>query len=203
MKRIFILAVVLFASTSLFAQSVEITPLFGYTFSGHVNGYYAEFDVKDDIMYGALLDVEFDHLIHFEASYRRVDTKMVEKLYLNGASTTVDIGIEHYQVGVIRDLKEGPVRPYAGILIGASRYFGKGKYNERYWLFSTSVQLGAKIYLNDRIGFRFQSNLTLPMQFSGGGIFCGSGSGCGGGVSFGVPLTHLDMTAGLIIRLAK
>ena len=40
MKKITILAAILLTSTMLFAQSVEITPVAGYTFSGDVEGYY-------------------------------------------------------------------------------------------------------------------------------------------------------------------
>jgi hypothetical protein len=202
MKRILVIAVILFASTFVFAQSIEFTPLFGYTFSGEVGGRYGASDVKNGMMYGALLDVEIDHLLHAELSYRRVDPQMEEYLYVGGIVGTYNIGIEHYQFGVIREFMEGQIKPFAGLALGTTRYFGKGSFNEKYWRFSGAVELGAKIFLTDLIGIRLQTNMTLPFQFSGGGIFCGTG-GCGGGASFTVPIVHLDMTAGLIIKLAK
>lgn len=202
MKRILFLVAILFANTTLFAQSVELTPLFGYTFSGEVGGRSGAADVKDDMMYGALLNVEIDHLLHAELSYRRSDPQMVEYLYNGGTVETYDIGIEHYQIGVIREFMEGKIKPFAGLSLGTSRYFGKGRYNQRHWFLSSAVEIGAKIFLSDIIGIRLQSNMTLPWSFSGGGFFCGTG-GCGGGTSFTVPVVHLDMTAGLIIRLAK
>ena len=204
MKKLTLLAVFLIASTALFAQSIEITPLFGYTFSGKVNGYYGTYDVKDDMMYGALLNVEFDHLMHVELSYKRNDPRLVERIYKSGEITNYDIGVEHYQVGVLREFKDGPVKPFAQVSLGTSRYFGKNSGSERYWLFSGAFGFGAKMFLTDNIGIRLQTNLTLPMEFSGFGLFYGiGGGGSGGGASatFNVPLVHWDLSAGLIIRL--
>ena len=203
MKKLTLLAALLITTSSLFAQTIEITPLFGYTFSGKVNGYYGTYDVKDDMLYGGILDVEVDHLLHAVISYRRNDPQLVEKSILGGTDI-YDIGVEHYQAGVIRELKDDKVKPFAGVSLGATRYFGKGRNNERYWLFSGAFELGAKVFFNDVIGLRLQSNLTLPMEFGGGGIFCGigtGGSGCSGSVYFNVPLVHWDLSAGLIIRL--
>lgn len=205
MKKFTIIAAILLTSNILFAQSIEITPLFGYTLSGKVNGYNTTYDVKDDMMYGGLLDVEIDHLLHVELSYRRSDPRMLEIKYPSGIiARNHDIGIEHYQVGVIREFMEGKVKPFGGISLGTSRYFGKDTNSRSYWYFSGAVELGAKLFITDNIGIRLQTNLTMPLEFGGGGIFCGIGGGsssCGTNVYFNVPIVHLDLTAGLIIRL--
>jgi hypothetical protein len=203
-KRITFLTAIMLSTSMLFAQYIEITPLFGYTFSGTVDGYSSSYDVKDDMMYGGMLDVEFDHLLFLELSYRRIDPDLVEKSHLGGNISTYSIGVEHYQVGVIKELLDNEIKPFVGATIGTSRYFGKEKGSERYWLFSAAIELGAKVFITDKIGIRLQTNLTLPMEFAGGGIFCGVGggsSGCGTNVYFNVPLVHLDLSAGLIFRI--
>lgn len=202
-KRLTFLPLFLLLNTVIFAQSIEITPIYSYTVSGEVDGYYGTFDVKDNPSYGGILNVEIDHLTYFEASYIRNDTRVTAKTYNNIESRSEDIGIEHYQVGVLRELKETQVRPYAKLSLGASRYFEKEGSNN-YWLFSGGVGVGAKMFLNDNIGIRLYTNLMLPMEFDGAGIFCGigtGGAGCSGGVSFNVPLVHWDMGVGLIIKL--
>lgn len=204
MKRITILAAILLTSATLFAQSIEVTPLFGYTIAGSVDGYYGNYDVKNDMLYGGLLDVEIDHLMHVELSYRRNDPDLVARRYASGETTTYKMGVEHYQVGVIREFSDEQVKPFAGLALGTTRYFGKGSSNERWWLFSTAVEVGAKVFITENIGIRLQTNLTLPLEFAGGGIFCGigtGGSGCGTNVYFNVPVVHWDLSAGLIIRL--
>ncbi len=204
MKRITIIAAMLFTSSLLFAQSVELTPIYAYTFSGKADGYYGSSDVVDNPSYGGILDIEVDHLSYVELSYIRNDTRLNVRSYGSGAiSGTYDIGVEHYQVGVLREFSEDKLRPYAKVSLGTSRYFAKNS-NDRYWLFSGAIGVGAKFFFNDKVGLRLYTNLMLPMEFAGGGIFCGIGGGGGGcstGVTFNVPLVHWDMGAGLIIRL--
>lgn len=203
MKRLTFIPLFLLLSTIGFAQSIELTPIYAYTFSGKVDGYYGTFDVADNPSFGGILSVEIDHLSYFEFSYIRNETDVTVKSYNNFEGQTSDIGVEHYQVGMLREFKEDRVRPYAKLSLGASRYFEKDG-NNKYWLFSAGAGIGAKMYLNDRIGIRLHTNLMLPMEFSGGGIFCGigtGGAGCSTGVSFNVPLVHWDMGAGIIIKI--
>ena len=205
MKRITILAAILLTSTMLFAQSIEITPLFGYDISGKVNGYYGTFDVKDDMSFGGLLSVEVDNMSYIELGYQRTNTQVVVSSYGDFLeSGRADLAVEHYQVGMLREFQEGKVVPFAKVSLGTTRYAQMSNGNERYWLFSAGVGLGAKVFLNDMVGLRLHTNLMLPMEFSGGGIFCGiggGGGGCSAGVTFNVPLVHWNLGAGLIIRL--
>ena len=205
MKRITILAAILLTSTMLFAQTIEITPLYGYTFSGKVDGYYGTFDVKDDMSFGGLLSVEVDNMSYIELGYLRTNTEVVTSSYGGGfESGRADLAVEQYQIGMLREFKEGKVVPFAKASLGTTRYAQMSNGNERYWLFSAGIGLGAKIFFTDNIGLRLHGNLMLPMEFAGGGIFCGIGGGGGGcstGVTFNVPLVHWDMGVGLIIKL--
>ncbi len=204
MKRITIIAAILLTSTTLFAQSIEITPIFGYTFSGQVDGYYGTFDVKNDMSYGGILSVEVDHMSFVELSYQRVDTRVVTSRYYGEGWNDADMALEHYQVGVLREFQEGKIAPFAKFSLGTTRYVQTSKGNERYWLFSLGAGIGAKVFLTDRIGLRLHGNLMMPMEFAGGGLFCGigsGGSGCSTNVAFNVPLVHWDMGVGLIFRL--
>lgn len=198
MKRIAILAaIVLTTITSVFAQSVEITPLYGYTISGKVDSYNRYYNVGDDMHFGGMLSVEIDHMSFVELSYLRTNTDVVTDRILDG---TFDLAVEHYQVGFLREFSEGKVVPFAKVMLGTTRYAQTSKGNDRYWLFSTGFGLGAKLFLTDRIGLRLHTNLMLPLQFSGGGFFCGAG-GCSSGISFNVPVVHWELGGGLIIRL--
>lgn len=203
MKKITILAGILFASTMLFAQSIELTPLLGYSISGKVNNYYGVYDVKDDASFGGMLSVEIDDMTFVELSYLRTNTDLYAQPYRNDLSV-VGLGVEQYQIGGLREFKDGKVVPFGKFMLGTTRYVQTTEGNSRYWLFSAGVGAGVKIFLTERIGLRLHTNLTLPMQFSGGGIFCGIGSsssGCSTAVTFNVPLVHWELGGGLIIRL--
>jgi len=184
MKKSFLLA--LFSTATIFvsAQVIEVTPLFGYTVSGKVDAYYGTYDVKDDIMYGGLLGVHITSLAD--------------------GNSIRDIGIEQYMVGYLHEFLDGKIKPFAVGNIGLSRYFGKAKNTDRYWFLAPDFGVGAKMFFSDRIGIRLQTDLIMPLEFSGSGIFCGigtGGSGCSADIVFNVPIVHWNLTAGLIIRL--
>ncbi len=198
MRRIFVFVLLIFAGIVVSAQSIELTPIFGYTFAGKVNNYNRYFDIMDDALYGGLLSVEFDNMMFAEVSYERNDTRG------HGFYESVDLSVEHYQLGLLREFGTGQVVPFTKVSLGTSRYAQKTGGDERVWLFSAGVGAGAKLFLSDRVGLRLFTNLMLPLEFDGVGFWCGigsGGSGCSGGANFNVPILHWDLGAGLIIRL--
>lgn len=205
MKRITTLAFLLLTTTTiLFAQSVELTPMVGYTFSGTVDGYYGTYDLKNAFLYGAKLDVEVEHRSYVELSYRRNDPKLA---YSTNGSGIIDsetsTGTAHYMVGFLREFTEGKIVPYGVINLGTTRYWEKGDSNERKWFFSTEFGAGAKMFISDMVGLRMQASVTTPWHFSGGSLYWGiggGGAGGSGGATFGVPIAHWDLSAGIIIR---
>jgi len=64
------------------------------------------------------------------------------------------------------------------------------------WSFAGTLGLGAKVYLNDKLGIRLQARMDLPLRFSG--LWIGTG---GGGASFVVPVWQFDFSAGVFLRL--
>ena len=195
MRKIFTSLLFLFAGIIVTAQNIELTPIFGYTFAGKVNNYGRYFDVKDDMLYGGLLSVQFEDMMYVELGYERNETKG------STFEETIDMAVEHYQVGMLREFAIGKVVPFAKVSLGTTRYVQKTGGDERVWLFSGGIGAGAKLFLSDRVGLRLFTNLMLPLEFDGAGFWCGIGSGCSGGVNFNVPLVHWDLGAGLIIRL--
>ena len=172
MKKITLIAAILFTGTILFAQSVELTPLYGYTISGKVTGYYGTtYDVKDNAMFGGMLSVEIDRGSYVELSYVRTNTDLLITKR-DFEQNQVGMGIEHYQVGMLREFKEGKVAPFGKVMLGTTRYVQTTDGDSRYWLFSVGIGGGAKIMFSDRIGLRLHTNLILPMEFAGGGLFC-------------------------------
>lgn len=205
MRRITILAVLLLTTTILFAQSIEFTPLAGYTFSGDIEGYYGTYDLKNAFLYGARLDVEIDHLSFFELSVRRNDPTLSYSTNSSGiADEETGTGTAHYMVGYLREFQDGPIRPYGVISLGTSRYWEKGDSDLRHWFFSTEFGVGVKMFISDIVGLRLQASVTTPWDFAGGGMYWGVGGGGAGGsanLTFGIPIAHWDLSGGIIIKI--
>jgi len=203
MKKLILATCLLFTTSAIFAQFLEVTPLFGYTFSVDGDEYSNVFNIENDLLYGARLDVEVADLSYFELSVRRNDPTL-SYTPNNNQKSSYDAGTAHYMVGFLKEFKSGKIKPYGVISAGTSRYWLKGDENYHQWFFSTDFGIGAKMFFNDNIGLRLQTSVTMPWDFSGGGLYWGIGTGgasAGGGATFSVPVTHFDLSAGLIIRL--
>jgi hypothetical protein len=203
MKNLLLVTGFLLITSVLNAQSVEVTPLFGYTFSIDGDEYSKAYNIENDLVYGVRLDVEVADFSYFELSYRRNDPTL-SYTPLTGQNSNFDIGTAHYMVGFLREFKAGAITPYGVISVGTSRYWTKSYADYRKWFFSSDFGLGAKMFFSDNIGFRLQASFTMPWDFSGGGLYWGigtGGAGAGGGMTFSVPVTHIDLSAGIIIRL--
>ena len=106
--------------------------------------------------------------------------------------------------GFLREFQVGAIKPYGVISAGTSRYWLKGDENYNKWFFSTEFGLGAKMFFSDMVGIRAQASVTTPWDFAGGGMYWGVGGGGAGGsanMTFGIPVAHWDLSAGIIIRL--
>jgi hypothetical protein len=61
---------------------------------------------------------------------------------------------------------------------------------------------GVKIYLNDRIGIRLQTQLMMPLQYGGFSFYYGSGGG-GSNMYVNSTIVEFGFTGGLIFRVGR
>jgi hypothetical protein len=217
MKKITLILAFIALGTTIKAQNnIELTGTYGWSVNGSVNGYYGTVDMKDAATYGGNLSVEVKEFTWVEFTYNRSSTQFAGNYYNGFFSQFIsgDMVMENYQIGVLRELKDGKVKPFTFFKLGGARYFGENTYNKTdftntsfdSWKFSANLGLGAKIFLSDRIGIRLQTSLLMPLTFDGVGIYVGAGSGgvsTGGGASFYVPILHWDLSGGLIFRISN
>ena len=208
MKKLTFIVAFLISTTSLFAQFYEVTPLAGYTFSGEADNGYGTYDLHNAFLYGARLDVQVTDLSYFELSYRRNDTGITYTPAAVNTTSEFNSGTAHYMVGFLHEFGNKKIKPFGLISAGTSRYWIKEEAgvdeNYRQWFFSTEFGLGAKIFINENLGLRLQGAVTTPWDFAGGGMYWGVGGGgasAGGSMTFGIPVAHWDLSAGVIIRI--
>lgn len=203
MKKIIILVLLFITFNEMHSQSIEFTPLYGFTVNGKIESYNSTFKFNDNMSYGGLLTIKLSDYKAVEFSYKRSDNVVTEFYYPTSAIYKYDIGIEHYQLGFQRIFKKGEFQPFGQFSLGASRYFRKDN-RDHITSFSSSLGGGFKYFFSDHIGFRLQSNLIMPLRFGGAGFFCGigtGGGGCSSGASFYVPIIHWESSVGLIFKL--
>jgi hypothetical protein len=195
----------LYPSDSQAQVKFEITPYYGYLVSTNARVAEGEFVVKDSPTYGLALNIGHENLpggMMIQLLYARQDTDTQLEEYPSGTRKDLwPITIEYYQIGVVRPVKTGKVRPYGIVGLGASNWTpgGSSEWSNQ-WFFAANFGGGALISFSETVGLQLQARALLPMNFSGGGFFCGTG-GCSVGLgSYGF-IAQFDFTAGLTIAL--
>ncbi len=177
------------------APRVDIIPMGGYVWTVSQSATYnltsGDIDIKNSGFYGLAVDIYAVPYMQIRLLYRRQDSQLTFKR----AGITEDLGdmaVEYWHIGVVKGFQKGKVKPFTGISLGGSR-FAYDSGDE--WYFSMLVSLGAKFYLNDRIGIMGSGQMGISFT----NAFAGIGTG---GVSIGgTGITQFDLLAGLIITL--
>jgi len=108
-----------------------------------------------------------------------------------------NIRVNHYQFGAIHKFGSGKAIPFAGMSAGWSTFNPEDGFSSS-TKFSFGATGGVKYFFSDRIGFRLQAQLLIPIDW--GGVYFGSG---GAGVSAGGSLVLLNFSGGLIFAFGK
>jgi hypothetical protein len=206
LKTTFILSLgILLVSSPLLAQGfqfeqkdhkLEIIPEYGYVWtvsrSATYNGNGGDLDLKSSPFWGVAVDINAKPGVQARLLYRRQDTQLTWKS-LGTTEELGDAGVEYWHIGGIGGMTNNNVMPFTGLTLGATRYFADGVEDE--WKFSIILSIGAKVYLNERIGLMVSGQ--MPYTFTD--AFIGIGTG---GLSLGgYGIAQFDVLAGLIIML--
>lgn len=200
-----VLTVLLNPSTTDAQVRFEITPYYGFDLNTNVRAVEGDFVVKDGPNYGVSLNIGHEKLpggMMIQLLYNRQDTDAELKEYPSGTRRPLwPLTVEYFQIGVVRPVKLGKVRPYGVVGLGASNWTpGSGSQWGNEWFFAANFGGGATVFFSETVGLQVQARAMFPMSFTGGGFWCGPG-GCSVGLgSYGF-IAQFDFSAGLTIVL--
>ena len=203
---------VLISQANISAQKFEITPFYGYAFNGIVTGYQGDLNVRNDGMYGIILDIAIQPTMQLELFYSRSDTRVDFVEYRGPTYKLTDVSVNYFQLGVLRQVqKMNNIVMYGVGSLGATLFSPSGQpcdetpeqfYYEDWWLFSITLGGGAKVYLSKAVALRLEGRLMMPITWAGGGFMVGTG-GSGFYLGGGSAILQASLMAGLTIALGK
>ena len=173
----------------------DIIPMGGYVWTLSQSATYntrgGDIDIKSGGYWGVAVDIHAVPYAQVRLLYRRQDSQLTFK----SAGVTQDLSdmsVEYLHIGAVKGIQKGKVLPFSGVSLGATRFALDAEDN---WKFSMIISLGAKVYLNDKLGLMVSGQ--MPFTFTG--AFVGVGTG---GVSVGgTGIAQFDVTGGLVITL--
>ncbi|TNJ42517.1 outer membrane beta-barrel protein [Tamlana fucoidanivorans] len=211
-KSLFLLmAGLLFSVTYSYAQTVEITPSYGYQFGSKLNyGFNNFIKIKDSDQWGVTLGFEtFDNTMA-EVSYTHHSTSVtVRDSYFDIPDETrlADLAADWVMIGGTRYFPKENIRPFAGAAVGLVFLSPKNENREitdrtysNETRFSFSFKAGVNIMFSDHVGINLQGNLLFPVNW--GGFYVGGGpGGINGGVSVASTTVIGGFSGGLVFRI--
>ncbi|MDX1700972.1 MAG: outer membrane beta-barrel protein [Melioribacteraceae bacterium] len=200
---LFIIIIVI-ASTETFGQ-VELFGFGGYMTYSSVPVREGNLSFEDGPNYGLGLGVGIDRGILVELNYTHNQTSARLRRFNGGDEPLFDMNTHYIQLGAqyeFRKTRKQKAFPYTLVTAGATLFDAKDASLGDEWKFSVAFGGGGKFFLGENIGLRLQARLLLPLTFSGGGLWCGTG-GCSVGVGSWATLAQFDLTAAVFIRLGK
>ncbi len=192
---------------TIFAQRFEVTPYYGYMFAGKMQFVEGTMNIKDNPNYGIIFDFELDRRngLNLELSYDRLDTRTTfkEPGEFQSENDLFDMFIEYYQLGALYNKPLSEKANAFGFFTGGVARFSPvtNEYGDAY-RFAITTGGGIKYFFTKSIGIRIQGRLKMPIFFSSGGLYLGSG-GSGFYMGSGTVLLQMDLIAGLTIRLGE
>ncbi len=181
----------------------EITPIAAY----RVGGSFEEKDgdsrvhLNDSAAQGLMLNIEANPNGQYELLYSRQSTDAATIGFLVN-DPTIDLDVEHFQIGGTYLLGGENTRPFIALTIGLSQFDPQlpGTGSESY--FSASFGGGVQLNADKRIGVRLEARMFTTFVDDDSRIFCGSDGG--GGACLiqvnGRLLTQWEARAGLVFR---
>jgi hypothetical protein len=201
-KLLFLLIFLGMALSTTIAQTVELTPLFGYTFRSTVQITNGEARVNDGFTYGGALTIAASPYNAIEISYYRYETTAeAYSTYNNFVFEPVPCAVNYMLIGGQRLFPvNDKVTPFTGFNMGAGWLGSPDNSFSTVTKFSMGFDAGLKIMVSEKVGLRLQTNFTFPISSAGGSFYWGSG-GSGVGLTGYVPIWSFGFNGGLIYKI--
>ena len=194
------LAILLLYAAPLSAQKFEVIPFIGYETSGKINSISGGvFRITDGLAYGGSVSYGSGKGFRFELTYTRQGSDLTYTIDDN-TDHICDLAVNQISLGAVYEYNpEDRVVPFGRFALGSSIYEPLDTDIESEKIFHFSFAGGTKFNLNDRIGFRLQANLYLPLFFEG--LYFDEGAG-GEEPEVGTKVAGVqgEFTGGIIFR---
>ena len=180
----------------LTAQHLEITPFAGYETGGRVSTNLGYLRVDGGLNFGGSISFGFDEDAQLEFTYNHLNSELSLD---NGAfeKNLTPVNVDYYLLGAFKAQRFGErFLPYAGGSFGFVHYGTPDKDYGNESLFVVSLAGGLKILVTERIGFRMQARLLLPLYYTGAYFESGTG-GSGYGITSSCVMVQGDFTGAL------
>ncbi|HET6981874.1 MAG TPA: hypothetical protein VFI53_07015 [Myxococcaceae bacterium] len=188
---------------------IELGAFAGWMVSTDASTFNGNVVIDGSASYGGTIDYFIRPGYAVELLYAYIPTHARFNSFVTGVPSSDKAGLgEHWiQIGGHVSRPFGRIEPFGAITAGMVilhpsdlRFQDGSTYTaDDAVRFAFTAGLGFKVWLTESIGLRFEARALVPVYFSGGGFWVGTG-GASVGLSGGIPFAQFDFTGGLSFR---
>lgn len=189
------------------AVAAALTPLVGWQWGGTREYAAGDVHISAAPSFGGAISAPAGPGYQLELMYTYQEAEVIGRPTLGEDFKLFDMGTHYIQIDGIRELGTSGSRATPFVLGGlGTTVFAPGESTlgrfDTQWLFSIAVGIGAMVRTSEKVALRLQSRLLVPMNFSGGSLWFGSGGG-GFAVTGGTAMPQGDVSLGLTFTLGQ
>jgi hypothetical protein len=181
----------------------------GYQLNSDVSTSAGHLSISDEPVYGAAVGVEMRPGTWLELMwlYSEPTVRASGSALLTGSSP-LHVATHYFQLGGTSGIQRGRVNLFGALTAGAVLFVpgtleyasGASTSFGDTWRFAFTAGGGAIIDLSAHFAVRLDIRAAVPVYFSGGGFYAGSG-GAGLTVSGGIPFWQVDFLGALVVMI--
>ena len=180
------------------AQGIEVAPFGGYRFGGDFFELLTQrpIDLDGAPAIGIVVDVPLDRDLQLEALFTHQHAHIIVPTVPFGAPVLVQISVDHWQGGGLREFDDGRVRPFLTGALGLTRYAAEGDGEIR---FTLTAGGGVKLFPAPHVGVRLDGRVFATFADADAHVFACAPGACFVGFHVDV-VWQAEFTAGLVVR---
>ncbi len=207
-KFLIVGALLVTASSTSLAQTIEFTPFLGWNFGGTFKNVNVpegagvnNLDIANSLNFGLVADIAIMPQLGIELLAEWQPTKLQAWDPVVGSNQPIidPLTVAYYHAGVLFQQARKEAKKANGFLAitgGITNFSAEGAESET--RFSFGAALGGKWYYNERFGARLQSRLMITYFPSTSDLFCSDA-----GICYQIPantfLPQIDISGGVVI----
>jgi hypothetical protein len=149
------------------AQKFELSPFIGYETGSKVYTSLGYIYIGDGMNYGGTFDIRLHGNRYAELSF----SHMMSRLNVDDGTNEryiCDLGVNYYSVGIIQETRsEAKISPYGLLALGWVNYNPQTEDISGENKMHVSLAGGIRIKASEKIGFRLQARLLMPIFYAG------------------------------------
>lgn len=192
-----LMACVVSCASTVSAQGIEVTPVGGYRFGGDFFELLTQqpIDLDGAPAIGLAVDVALTNDLQVEAFFTHQNAHISVPTSA-GSSTRLQVSVDHWQAGGLREFDDGRIRPFLTGSLGLTRYAVEGDGEVR---FTLAAGGGVKLFPARHVGARLDGRVFATLTDADARVFACSPGVCLVGFDADV-VWQAEFTAGLVVR---